>query len=208
MKILNNRSEINVIEKSYKYEIKVKGSRFFGFAFPAENEEEIYHKLKRLKKEYYDASHHCYAYKLTDNFKYSDAGEPSGTAGIRILNAIDHYDLVNILIVIVRYFGGTKLGAGNLGRTYYESAIKVLAKADIKKKYLYQRVIIIADYHLVRKVYHIFNNSENRIINTTFTENANFECLVKPDQYIHFLREMKDISGGKIEIKVLDIIYY
>ena len=135
MKILNNRSEINVIEKSYKYEIKVKGSRFFGFAFPAENEEEIYHKLKRLKKEYYDASHHCYAYKLTDNFKYSDAGEPSGTAGIRILNAIDHYDLVNILIVIVRYFGGTKLGAGNLGRTYYESAIKVLAKADIKKKY-------------------------------------------------------------------------
>jgi len=134
--------------------------------------------LERIKKEFYDASHHCYAFKITDNLKYSDAGEPSGTAGIRILNAIEHFELVNILVVVVRYFGGTKLGAGGLGRAYYDSALQALEEAKIKKKFLYQKIFIKLDFQFAQKVYHLFSDSEKKILNVNYDEEAEFECLV------------------------------
>ncbi len=200
--------EINIITTSCKTEIKEKGSRFLGFTFPVENEEEVLSNLNKLKKEFYDASHHCYAYKLVNLLKYSDAGEPNGTAGIRILNAIEHYDLTNLLVVVVRYFGGTKLGVGGLGRAYYEAASEVLEKTDKQKKFLYRKILIKIDYQLVQKVYHIFNNSENHIINVNYSDSAYFECYVKPNLVIGFMSEINDISNGKAEIEMKNIIYY
>jgi len=200
--------EINIIDKSYNYEIKEKGSRFRTFAIPVENEDEISSNLQNLRKKYFDASHHCFAYKLTDTFKYSDAGEPSGTAGIRIYNAIEHYNLYNILIVVVRYFGGTKLGIGGLGRAYYESALSVLKKAEIKRKFLYAKVFIKVDFELAQKMFHLFNNSDNKILNVNYSDEAIFECLIKPGTLETTIRDIINSTGGKAEITTSERIFY
>ena len=193
-------SEIKVIDKLCKSELKEKGSRFLSFAIPVEKEEEAFSKIDKIKKEFYDASHHCYAYKLSNSLKYSDAGEPSGTAGIRILNAIDHYKIVNILIVVVRYFGGTKLGAGGLGRAYYDSAMQVLKKAEIKKKYLYQKILLKVDFQFAQKVYHLFSDSDKKILNANYSESAEFECMVKPDLLNEVIKGLNDLTNGSVEI--------
>jgi uncharacterized YigZ family protein len=200
--------EIKVIENNYKSVLKEKGSRFLSFAFPVDTEEEAISILEKLKKEFYDASHHCYAYKLKENLKYSDAGEPSGTVGVRIFNAVEHFELTNILVVVIRYFGGTKLGAGGLGKAYYESSLNVLQKALIKKKFLYRKIFIKVDFQLVQKVYHLFNDSYNKILNTGYSDQANFECLVKPELLDQLMEEIRNISAGKVEIMQSELVYY
>jgi uncharacterized YigZ family protein len=202
------QEEIKTINNTYKSELKEKASKFLGFAFPVESENEALSILDRIKKEYYDASHHCYAYKLTDSLiKYSDAGEPSGTAGIRILNAIEHFDIANILIVIVRYFGGTKLGIGGLGRAYYETACRLLEKAEIRKKYLYQKILITLDFQFTQKVYHLFNDSENKILNVNYSDKANFECIVKPAKIDQIIEKLNNFTNGKAEVSPGKSIY-
>ncbi|HSP87579.1 MAG TPA: YigZ family protein [Ignavibacteriaceae bacterium] len=199
--------EINVIENTYKIELKEKGSRFLSYAVPVENEETAFSKLEEFKKEFYDASHHCYAFKLLNNFKYSDAGEPSGTAGIRILNAIDHFHLVNILLVVVRYFGGTKLGVGGLGRAYYDSALQVLETAEIKKRFLYQKIIIKLDFQFAQKVYHLFNDNDKKILKVNYDNQAMFECIVKPEMINQVIKALRDLTNGSVEIINSEKIY-
>jgi len=200
--------EINVIEKSYKSELKEKGSRFLSFAIPVEKEEEAFSNLERIKKEFYDASHHCYAFKIIDNLKYSDSGEPSGTAGLRILNAIEHFNLLNIIVVVVRYFGGTKLGVGGLGRAYYDSALQVLEKVDIKKRHLYQKIFIKLDFQFAQKVFHLFSDSDKKILNINYTELAEFECLIKPEKLNQIIKNLNDLTIGNVEIINSEKNYY
>jgi uncharacterized YigZ family protein len=200
--------EIYVIDKSYKSELKEKGSRFLSFAFPVENEEEVFSRLKGLKKEFYDASHHCYAFKLLTNSKYSDSGEPGGTAGLRILNAIEHFNLINILVVVVRYFGGTKLGVGRLGKAYYDSAYQVLEKSKIKRKNLYQKIFIKVSFPFIEKIYHLFNDMDKKILNSHYQDLAEFECLVKPTEYEQIIQNLNNLTNGQVEIRVGEKIYY
>jgi len=200
-------TEIKIINNSYKSELKIKSSRFIGFAFPVENEDVTVSILEKIRKEYYDASHHCYAYKLLDLNKYSDAGEPSGTAGIRILNAIEHFNLVNTLVLVVRYFGGTKLGVGGLGKAYFDSAFQTLNKAEIIIKNLYQKILIKTDFQLTQKVYHLFNNSENKILNVNYSDFANFECLVKQEDITQTIIKLNDLTNGNVEITQMGNIY-
>ncbi len=200
-------TEIKIINNSYKSELKIKSSRFIGFAFPVENEDVTVSILEKIRKEYYDASHHCYAYKLLDLNKYSDAGEPSGTAGIRILNAIEHFNLVNTLVLVVRYFGGTKLGVGGLGKAYFDSAFQTLNKAEIIIKNLYHKILIKTDFQLTQKVYHLFNNSENKILNVNYSDFANFECLVKQEDITQTIIKLNDLTNGNVEITQMGNIY-
>jgi uncharacterized YigZ family protein len=116
---------------------KEKRSKFFAFAFPVENEAEIKEKITFLKKKYHDARHHCYAYimgadKLT--YRVNDGGEPSGTAGRPIHGQLLSKEVTNVLIVVVRYFGGVKLGTGGLRVAYKLAAKEVLEKAQIIEK--------------------------------------------------------------------------
>lgn len=113
-------------------EFKEKGSKFLAYAYFVSNEIEIKEKLDLLKKEHFKATHHCYAYRLgTDgkNYRANDDGEPSGTAGRPILGQIDSFGLTNLLIVVVRYYGGTKLGTSGLINAYRESAKEALSNA-------------------------------------------------------------------------------
>jgi uncharacterized YigZ family protein len=111
-----------------------RGSKFLSFAWPAFNEDEIKDKLEFLRHKYHDARHHCYAWKLDETFRVNDDGEPSNTAGKPILGQIQKHDLNNILIVVVRYFGGTLLGTGGLINAYREAAADALANSEIITK--------------------------------------------------------------------------
>ncbi len=114
---------INLIKNN---EILIKKSKFLGFLYEISNLEEIKEILNNLKKEHKKATHICYAYKVWVSAKYSDDGEPSGTAGKPIYNIIEKKNLNNILIVVIRYFGGIKLGAGGLFRAYSNCASELL----------------------------------------------------------------------------------
>jgi len=127
-------------EKEFSTEFKEKGSRFIGFLAPAETQDEAMDFLDRLRRSYHDATHHCWAFRVgwTDNLesRFSDDGEPSRTAGPPILASIENAGVSDACIVVVRYFGGTKLGTGGLIRAYRTAARSVLEEAPLKKKIL------------------------------------------------------------------------
>ncbi len=109
---------MNIISYNSKLEKEVKKSKFISFLYKVESIDEVNDYLNQLKKTYNDATHICYAYIINSNMKYNDDNEPSGTAGVPILNVLKKHDLNYVLAVVVRYFGGIKLGSSNLLRTY------------------------------------------------------------------------------------------
>ena len=116
---------------------KEKGSKFLAFAFPVYDETEIRNLIAEIKKQYYDARHHCYAWQLgldKSNFRANDDGEPSGTAGKPIYGQILSHQLTNVLIIVVRYFGGIKLGTGGLVAAYKTAAADAIAHSEIIDK--------------------------------------------------------------------------
>ena len=123
---------------------KEKSSKFLAFAYPVADEEEIRSRLEALRKRYYDATHHCYAWRLGPHgeaFRANDDGEPSSTAGRPILGQLLSHETTDCLIVVVRYFGGTKLGVPGLIAAYKESAAEVLAAARIVQRTVDRRIV-------------------------------------------------------------------
>src|SRR5699024_3018119 len=109
-------------------EITIKNSKFIGVIIPIESKEDIKERLSELKTEYKNATHYCYAFKLINDKGFSDDGEPNKTAGIPILNVIEGENLINVLVVVIRYFGGIKLGPGGLIRAYSNTCKEVINK--------------------------------------------------------------------------------
>ena len=134
---------------------KDNGSRFIALAYPVETEEEVRDIVNTLKKEYHDARHHCYAYRLGykgDRFRSSDDGEPSGSAGRPILGQIDSLGLSDVLVVVVRYFGGIKLGIPGLIRAYKTSTADALSQASIVEKVAGKTFRLTFDYLAMNEV--------------------------------------------------------
>jgi len=194
-----------IIEKS-EYHFKEKGSLFIGYLFPIQNHEEAEAFLAETRKKHYDATHNCYAFKLIDkdSFKYSDDGEPNGTAGIRILNAINHFNLSNVLLISTRYFGGTKLGVGPLGKAYYNSAIGAIENSNIITKDKYSKILIDFGYDYISDVHHFINTFKAQNINNLFNKNPQIECLIKPKFIQKISENLNAVSNGKIELKILE----
>ncbi len=181
--------------------LKEKGSRFIAQCFPITSEDEANNNLDEIRKKYYDATHHCYAYRLFDGtFKYSDDGEPSGTAGLRILNSIDHFSLTNILVVVIRYFGGVKLGVGPLGKAYYKSAFEVLQKAGKINKTFYNKIFVTVGFSQISFVHHVINNFDVQLKNTDYKNVVTFEILVKINEADIFKDKLIDELKGDVQI--------
>ena len=206
---MENIKQIKTISGSAETKYKEKGSVFISKAFRVNNLEEADLILTNLKKEYYDASHHCYAFKLLNgNFKYSDDGEPNGTAGVRILNAIDHFGLTNILIIVIRYFGGVKLGTGPLGKAYYNSSFQTIGSAQIIVLKPYKKINISADFSYTSHVHRILSKHNAIIKDSTFDTKANFDCLSEEKEVEFIFNELTEISKGEILLSPSDDIYY
>lgn len=137
------------IEKPVTGLFKDKGSKFLSFAFPVSSEDNIKERINQLKKEYFDARHHCFAYALgikREIYRVFDDGEPSGTAGKPIFGQIQSHNVTNILIVVVRYFGGTLLGTGGLIHAYKTAAADALQHATIIEKTQNRFLLLEFDY--------------------------------------------------------------
>lgn len=134
---------------------KEKGSKFLAFAYPVENEVQVKEILQDLRKKYFDATHHCYAYILgyqQEIFRANDDGEPNNSAGMPILGQIRSRNLTNTLVVVVRYFGGTKLGVSGLIQAYKDAVADVLDKTEIVERQIKQKMLLRFDYIFLNEV--------------------------------------------------------
>jgi uncharacterized YigZ family protein len=152
---------------------KEKGSRFLAFAYPVSSEAEVKGKIEALKKEYFDARHHCFAWMLgadKKQFRASDDGEPNHSAGDPILGQIRSRDLTNVLVVVVRYFGGTKLGVGGLISAYKTAASEALDKAGSIERDVTVTFQLHYDYNVTPEVMKLIKDFEITILNQKFTD--------------------------------------
>jgi uncharacterized YigZ family protein len=161
---------------------KDKGSKFLSFAYPVKDEKEVKAIVDQLRKDYFDARHHCYAYRFgadKKTFRVNDDGEPSGTAGKPILGQIVSRDLTNILIVVVRYFGGTLLGTHGLINAYRAASQEALSNANIVQKYVYELYDLEFDYLQINHVMKIVKDFELEVINQQFEMACNMRLKIK-----------------------------
>lgn len=195
--------QIKTVKNFNEFTLKEKSSEFIAKVYPVESEQKALDELQNIRKKYFDATHHCFAYRINyDLSKFSDDGEPKGTAGIRILNAIDHFDLIDVLVIVVRYFGGTKLGVGPLGKAYYSASIGVLSQSQIVKLNLYQLIEITSDFSNINHVHRLINQYSAIISSSDFNDKAIINCLIKPSLIDKIAYELTNLSSGQIVIKV------
>lgn len=151
---------------------KEKNSKFLGYTFPISNEDDVKHHLELLKKQHHSARHWCYAYQLgtqesTISFRANDDGEPNNSAGMPIYGQIQSFDVTNVLVVVVRYFGGVKLGVGGLISAYKTAAQMALESSTIVEKTINVNYIISFDYKHMNKVMRIIKEKQLQIVNQT-----------------------------------------
>lgn len=198
---MNLPDEIKTIDEFRELITAVKKSNFIAQVYSISSEDEFKSHLTNAKKKYYDASHHCYAYKLVNgNFRYSDAGEPNGTAGVRILNAIEHFNLVNQLVIVSRIFGGIKLGIGPLGKAYYQSAFEVLNESKINTRHLYKKMKILAEIEQISLINRILANHKSILINSEYQEKFSLSCFIKSTEIESVSQKLKDLGKNKISL--------
>ena len=180
-----------------------KKSRFLSYIFEVKNEQEVEAYLSALKKQHYTANHHCYAYVIgTDGAaaKCSDDGEPQKTAGYPILSVIRGQELVNTLIVVVRYFGGTLLGTGGLVRAYTNASKDAVSKAVLIHKYLADLLEIVCDYNTVGKLQYYFAAEGYKLLSSDYGTDVRFRIPVIKDKTEQFTEKITDLTQGKVKI--------
>jgi len=181
---------------------KEKGSKFIAFAYPIFSEEEFKEKLQALKKEYHDARHHCYGFKigLSDNeYRYSDDGEPSNSAGSPIYGQIKSFELTNIAIIVIRYFGGTKLGVGGLITAYREAAKDALNNAKIITRTVDNIYELQFGYEIMSDVMNFIKKNELEVVSQILEEKGIIQFRIKQSESETIIEELKKIKGLKIE---------
>jgi uncharacterized YigZ family protein len=169
---------------------KDRGSKFLGFVYLVENEEKIKSIQEKLRKDFHDARHHCYAWRMGyegELFRANDDGEPSSSAGKPILQQIVTRDLTNVLVVVIRYFGGVLLGVGGLINAYRTAASLALDNSQIVEKFIEQNISINFNYPQTNEVMKVLDNSEARIIEQNFTEKCQLQVAVKKSRTMHLL---------------------
>ena len=194
--------EYNTIEKEASGYFKDKGSKFFAFAYPVKTEDEVKDILLKLKKEHHSARHHCYAWRMgTEEIvtRANDDGEPSSTAGKPILGQLTSYDITNILVVVVRYFGGTLLGVSGLINAYKNATIDVLENAEIISKKIENTFELRFEYPLLNTVMQAIKQEGLDIITTDFKESCRLLFSVRKSEAGKASQTFENIYG--VEIK-------
>jgi uncharacterized YigZ family protein len=200
-------SRYQTIAASARVEIeKVKASRFLADALPLADERELESALKRVRKEFHDARHHCWAYRLGPGglrFRSSDDGEPGGSAGKPILQQIEARALSDVLVVVTRWFGGTKLGVGGLVRAYGAAAAAVLDRAPRREVVLTQRIEIAFPYECTAVVQGLLSASGLAAAAARYDEQAALEVEMPLDQLDAFERELCERSASRARFRRL-----
>ena len=202
-------SSFKTIKEASEAQYKEKGSKFLAFAYPVSNEQEVKEKLTILRKKYFDASHHCYAYVLgTDSktFRANDDGEPNHSAGDPILGQIKSNELSNVLVVVVRYFGGTKLGVGGLIQAYKSAAELVLNRAKIVDEEIKSIVQLNFNYDQTAEVMRLIKSFEAEIRTQKFASDCEIVISVNIQKENRLIEKITLLNntGNSIFIKQLN----
>lgn len=181
---------------------KEKSSKFLAYAYPVRTEEEIRERLDALRKRYYDATHHCYAWRLGPQgelFRSNDDGEPSGTAGKPILGQLLSHSLTNCLVVVVRYFGGTKLGVSGLIQAYKESTADVLSVAEIIEQTVDVSFKIEFSYLVMNDVMRIIKEEQPNILSQEFDNLCTMQLSIRESRAEGLLGKLRKVEGASID---------
>ena len=182
--------------------LKEKGSKFIGFAFPVNNEKELKTALDQLREEHPKATHHCYAFRIGlngENYRANDDGEPSGSAGLPIYNQLLAHNLTNILVVIIRYYGGTKLGVSGLVKTYKESTKYTLEHAEIITKELETQLEIEFKFSQQNIIFSLLNKFDAKVLNFDTQENCKITAQLKLSEKEKISEQLSEMYEVKYE---------
>ncbi|MBE6195533.1 MAG: YigZ family protein [Rikenellaceae bacterium] len=181
-----------------------RSSKFLSYAYPVENEEQIREALEALRKRYFDATHHCYAWRLGphgEQFRANDDGEPSGTAGRPILGQMLSVGVTNCLVVVVRYFGGTKLGVPGLIAAYKEATQEVLAAAEIVERTVDNRITIRFPYIAMNDVMKAVKEEQPRIEEQLFDNLCTMQLRIRQSQSERLEGKLRKVEGADVEVE-------
>ncbi len=182
----------------------VKKSKFHSFLFSCETIGDFEKKLSQIKKIYPGATHYCYTYRIMDQVlleRYQDDGEPSGTAGLPMLNVLKGHELIQCGGVVVRYFGGIKLGTGGLASAYSQGIIDCVSKSKIVIKEEAVLLEIVVDYSASGKIDYLAVSQDLAILDTVYANDVAYLFAIRADEESTFVNEIKELTGGKAAIK-------
>lgn len=180
--------------------LKEKGSKFLGYAYPVSNDKELKERLDHIRTIHPKATHYCYAFRMGlngENYRANDDGEPSGSAGLPIFNQLLANEITNILLIVVRYYGGTKLGVSGLVKTYKESAKLTLEECEIVTQELEVEIEITFPFHMQNTIFTLINKIEGKVINFDTTDVCKINAKLKKrnqDALAQQLEEMQHVT--------------
>lgn len=194
-KTIRHEAEAEIIEKK---------SRFIAAAKPVTTEQEALDFINSKRSRFYDASHNVYAYILSENniARFSDDGEPSGTAGMPVMEVLKKEGLTDLVVVVTRYFGGTLLGAGGLIRTYGKSAKEGIVAAGITERIYCHEVIVTAGYEWLGKLRHMIESGGYLPGETMYDETIHMSVYVRHDLLEKFQKELTELSNGALTAEI------
>jgi len=204
-KFLIEKDTYKTITKASKEVLfKDKNSKFFGYAFPVLSEDDVKSKLELLKKQHHTARHWCYAYQIgTEDLSYraNDDGEPNNSAGMPIYGQIQSFDVTNVLVVVVRYFGGVKLGVGGLINAYKTAAQLALESSKIVTKTINKTYLIKFDYKNMNKVMRIIKEKQLKIVD----QNLELDCQIQISVRKKESEKIYEIFENLFEIEITEL---
>lgn len=196
-----NKQKSFHISKPARCKIKIQRSSFIGSVAPALGIKEAEGFLEEIKKEFYKATHNCFAYRIDrDQFRFSDDGEPAGTAGRPILTMLEKYGLEQTAIVVTRYFGGIKLGKGGLSRAYAQCAEETIREAGVKEFIPQQKIRLAYPYSFTNQIESIIRKHSGEIISGDFNTEVKASIQVPKAVVDHFLEEVSSLNSDQVKI--------
>jgi uncharacterized YigZ family protein len=186
------------LREPVEFRHKIERSEFLGIAFPVTAEEQFFAELERTQKRHFDATHHCWAYRLFTGgrTRSSDAGEPSGTAGKPILAALEGAALHDVGVIVVRWYGGIKLGTGGLSRAYRDTAAETLRKAPLLDRYVYERIAVRVPFDALSHVYRLVSPPDVVLVDETYGEENTFFFDVRLSATEAFTKRLTELRLG------------
>ena len=197
---MNKQKSFHIL-KPARFKIKIQRSSFIGSVASAPNIQEAETFIEKIKKEFYKATHNCFAYRINeDQFRFSDDGEPSGTAGRPILTMLEKYNLQQAAMVVTRFFGGVKLGTGGLSRAYSQCAEETIHEAGVREVIPHQQIILAYPYSFTSQIESIIKKHSGKIISGDFKADVKASIRIPNALMDHFISEVSSLSSDQVKI--------
>ncbi len=207
---MNNKEYRTIYEQGYSV-FEEKKSEFISNVFPVTTEEEANIKLAEMRKQYKDATHNCFAYVILENGvlkeRYSDDGEPSGTAGMPILEVLRREELKNLLVVVTRYYGGTLLGTGGLTRAYGRGAKDGVVAAKMITREPYEKFVYNVSYELSGKLQFVILQNNGIIVDTEYSDTVTYTVYSKLKDVKALSDEVQEVTNGQADTESVDSLF-